>query len=94
MKDVIIVDNNPDAFSWNKRNGIPIKSWYSDLKDDELLKFIPILKQLSQVNDVREHIPCFVQNGVVNKYLATRMLKKKEKEKKSSGGIFESILNF
>lgn len=92
LKDVIIVDNNPDAFSWNKNNGISIKSWYSDLKDDELLKFIPILQRLSQVNDVRDHIPYFVRNGDVNKYLAMRMLKKEEK--KQSGGFLESLLNF
>ena len=56
FKDIIIIDNNPISYIWNKENGIPIKSWFDDLNDNELIKLIPFLKLLSKVNDVRPFI--------------------------------------
>ena len=56
LKDIIILDNNPLAYSLNQYNGFPIKSWFDDKIDDELLKIIPILEFLSYVPDVREYI--------------------------------------
>ena len=64
-KDVIILDNNPTAYSLNHYNGFPIKSWFDDKNDDELLKICPILEFLSYVPDVREYIKkIVVQNKV------------------------------
>jgi len=34
-------------------NGILIKSWEGDQKDEELLKMVPILNSLATVEDVR-----------------------------------------
>jgi Dullard-like phosphatase family protein len=56
FKDIIIIDNNPISYIWNKENGIPIKSWFDDPNDNELIKLIPFLKLLSKVNDVRPFI--------------------------------------
>ena len=56
LKDIIILDNNPLTYSLNQYNGFPIKSWFDDKNDDELLKIIPILEFLSYVLDVREYI--------------------------------------
>ena len=56
LKDVIIIDNNPSSYFNNEDNGIPIKTWYDDLNDNELIKLIPVLKYLSTVNDVRNII--------------------------------------
>ena len=61
-KDIIIIDNNPISYAFNKDNGIPIKSWFDDQNDNELLKLLPFLKFLSKVNDVRPFI-----NSAINK---------------------------
>ena len=65
VKDIIILDNNPTAYSLNHYNGFPIKSWFDDKKDNELLKICPILEFLSYVPDVRDYIKkIVVQNKV------------------------------
>ena len=56
FKDIIIVDNNPISYAYQKDNGIPISTWIDNPNDNELLKLIPILKYLSNVEDVREVI--------------------------------------
>ena len=56
LSNVIIIDNNPSSYATNEDNGIPIKTWYDDLNDNELQKLIPLLKYLSNVNDVRNII--------------------------------------
>ena len=76
LKDVIIIDNNPSSYMNNEDNGIPIKTWYDDLNDNELIKLIPILKHLSGINDVRSIIRQIVNRrsnevdfNVVNKII-------------------------
>lgn len=56
FKDIIIIDNNPISYAFNKENGIPIKSWFDDPNDIELIRLIPFLKFLSKVDDVRPFI--------------------------------------
>ena len=56
LKDMIIVDNNPESYLMNKENAIPILTWESDVNDRELIKLIPVLKYLSNVDDVRDVI--------------------------------------
>ena len=65
LKDVIIIDNNPVSFTFNKANGLPILTWHSIQSDDELIKLIPLLTYLSNpdIDDVRPVI-----NKVVNGY--------------------------
>ena len=65
LKDIIILDNNPTAYSLNHYNGFPIKSWFDDKNDDELLKIIPILEFLSYVPDVRDYIKKIVSENKV-----------------------------
>ena len=60
LKDLIIIDNNPVSYAVNEDNGIPILTWYDDLNDKELLKLIPLLKYLSNVDDVRPIIRLIV----------------------------------
>ena len=60
FKDLIIIDNNPISYLFNINNGLPILSWYGDSKDIELLKLIPLLKYLSNVEDVTCIIPKIV----------------------------------
>ena len=62
LKDIIIVDNNPASYAFNKENGIPILTWIDNPYDNELIKLIPLLRYLSKVNDVRPII-----NQIINK---------------------------
>ena len=48
FKDIIIIDNNPISFIMNRDNGLPIMTWYENMNDDELIKFIPLLEFLSK----------------------------------------------
>ena len=66
LKDVIIVDNSPLSYSFNKENGIPILTWFSDKIDKELDYLLPILEFLSGVNDVRNYIKDIVINDMIN----------------------------
>ena len=61
MKDVIIVDNSPNAYYFHPENAVPILSWYDDLDDRSLFELIPLLEALAQVDDVRAVIPLFVK---------------------------------
>lgn len=65
MKDVIILDNTPEAFSLNPENGVPIKSWYEEPSDVELRNMVHVLKCLAKVSDVRTVIPNIVKNNLV-----------------------------
>ncbi|KAJ3305785.1 CTD small phosphatase-like protein 2 [Kappamyces sp. JEL0829] len=49
----VIVDNSPQAFGYHINNGIPIKSWYQDHHDEELLRVYEFLEELEDVDDVR-----------------------------------------
>ena len=63
LKDVIIIDNNPVSYTYNKMNGLPILTWHSIQTDNELIKLIPLLLYLTNVDDIRPII-----NKVVNGY--------------------------
>ena len=66
LKNVILLDNNPNSFRYNKCNGIPIKTWHFDQNDKELIKIIPFLNFLSTVDDVREYIPKIISNDEID----------------------------
>ena len=48
----MLLDNTPAAYAKHPENAIPVKSWFDDQDDRELLDLLPILKALSQVKDV------------------------------------------
>ena len=66
LKNVILIDNNPNSYRYNKCNGIPIKTWHYDKNDKELIKIIPFLTFLALVEDVREYIPKVIDDDQVN----------------------------
>ena len=76
LKDIIIVDNSPLAYSLHPNNGLPILSWFDDYNDYELDNITPILIFLSTVNDVRNYIPKLVINNQISYTNATKLLKK------------------
>ncbi len=55
MRKIIIVDNVVENFQLQPENGIFVKSWEDDPKDDMLTRLVPILKQIAEqkVPDVR-----------------------------------------
>ena len=74
LKNVILLDNNPNSYRFNKCNGLPIKTWHFDKTDKELIKIIPFLTFLSMVDDVRKYIPQVVEGDQLNYYKINNMI--------------------
>ena len=81
LKDMIIVDNSPLAYIFNEENGLPIKTWYDDPKDNELNKILPLIIFLSKVDDVRIHINNFVEDNYIKYTEANDFIKEYENDK-------------
>ena len=93
MKNVIMVDNSPQAYSWQKENGIPIISWFGNTRDNQLNKLIPVLQRLAEVDDVREYIPKIIGAHSVNYYEAFKVLKA-PRESSPLDSIFNTLTKF
>lgn len=94
LRNVIIVDNSPIAYSFNQENGLPILSWFNDKKDNELIKILPLLHYLSGVSDVREVIPSVVFDENIDyekvKQLSSNEQNQLRKEKKQ-GKVIKNL---
>lgn len=66
LKDTIIIDNSPTSYMLQPECALPILSWYEDMKDRALIEMIPLLIELSKVEDVRDAIPKFVKNNLID----------------------------
>ena len=77
ITNCIIVDNNPDAYTYNPENAIPIVSWFEDQADTELKKITPILESLTNTQDVRRYIKQIVEGEKVNFLKALQVLSTK-----------------
>lgn len=96
MKDVIIVDNSPNAYHFHPENAVPILSWYDDPEDKCLFEMLPLLEALSHYDDVRKVIPRFVnrETALVEYQIAAKIFNNKQKknlpEERSGSGSSES----
>lgn len=54
LRKTVIVDNSPQCFTFQIRNGIPITSWYDDEDDDELERLQKLLDEIKDQPDYRE----------------------------------------
>ena len=75
LKDTIIVDNSPTSYMFQPECALPILSWYEDLKDRELYEMLPLLIEMSKIDDVRQAIPKFVRNNTIDYNIAHRIVK-------------------
>ena len=94
LSRTIIVDNFPEAYLLQHFNGLPIPPFMGDPNDNELLKLIPILEQLSKVKDVRNYIRQIISNDgqsiIFNK--AYELLNIKKDGKKHSN-VYNIVTN-
>ena len=99
LKDLIIIDNNPISYLYNKDNGIPILTWHSCQTDNELMKLVPLLEILSKCDDVRTIIKKVVNGNYVNFTEVNKLVnngnknnKEEDKENKNFFGLDNPIL--
>jgi carboxy-terminal domain RNA polymerase II polypeptide A small phosphatase len=60
-KDMILLDNMEECYRLQPQNGLPIKSYDGNKNDNELLKLVPFLMELSKCDDVRPKIQEYKQ---------------------------------
>jgi len=54
LSKVVIIDNSPAAYSYNRENGIPIDDYIGlNSQDQSLLRLIPLLQEVHKSEDVR-----------------------------------------
>jgi len=53
LKDVILVDNSPNAFRYQPENAYHIKDFFDNRNDTELYSLLSCLEELAKVDDVR-----------------------------------------
>lgn len=53
MEDILILDNSPISYLFQKQNALPIRTWLDDRNDIELYKYLRPLEYLAKVKDVR-----------------------------------------
>ena len=68
LKKVIIVDNNPVAYSWHKENAIRCTDFINDLSDRELGRIAMFLISIKDVEDVRKELSEALRSRYGNMY--------------------------
>jgi len=58
ISSIMILDNSPHSYLFNRENAIPCETWYNDTTDRELEEIIPLLERLADpgVTDVRKEL--------------------------------------
>nr|CAD2130173.1 unnamed protein product [Meloidogyne enterolobii] len=73
LRKVVIIDNSPASYAFHPNNSLPIRTWFDDPDDTELLDLLPILEELARVEDIYSLIgnfpsslPRYNNNNVIN----------------------------
>lgn len=66
LRDVLIVDNSPAAYTMHPANAVPIEAWYSDPRDEELLNLLPLLHSIAFLDDVRSILQLRLSRGALS----------------------------
>lgn len=77
----------------NSENGFPIKSWYEDKADRELLNIIPILEFLANVNDVRDFIKKMTERNDISYNKAYNIMNAYKKEMENNTQLQNNMNN-
>ena len=82
LKNLIIVDNNPNCYFLNKENAFPIKTWIDDASDKELFKIFPYLEFLSKdsIKDIRPILSNIKRGNEIIYYKFDKIIKKYKKK--------------
>jgi hypothetical protein len=94
LSRLILIEDNKEAFAFNRDNTILIPSWNKDQTDNQLVKLVPFLVSLSQndVKDVRETLRFYGNENTADNWIAEKKEKRKNSEqKRSSGGFLGSV---
>ncbi|CAN6872344.1 unnamed protein product [Brassica oleracea] len=65
LGSALIVDDNPSAYSLQPENGVPIKAFVDDLKDQELLKLLEFLEICYVYDDLRDAVQDLLPNQLM-----------------------------
>lgn len=52
VDNVIIIDNSPASYAFHPKNALPVRTWFDDPHDTELMDLIPILEKLSKTDNI------------------------------------------
>ncbi|CAH8355429.1 unnamed protein product [Eruca vesicaria subsp. sativa] len=62
LASALIVDDNPSSYSLQPENGVPIKAFVDDLKDQELMKLVEFLEICYVYEDMRDAVQDLLAN--------------------------------
>ena len=93
LKDLIIVDNSPLAYTLDIDNGLPIKTWYDNKNDIELYKITSILEFLATTEDVRKYIRQIVRKNEIVYEVAMNLIKNIEEKNINNENSINNNLN-
>ncbi|KAL5732202.1 protein-serine/threonine phosphatase [Ranunculus cassubicifolius] len=60
LKNVVLVDDNPNAYVFQPENALPVQPFVDDLKDSELEKVIKFFEKADEFDDMREALKVYV----------------------------------
>lgn len=99
MEDILILDNSPISYLFQKQNALPIQTWLDDKNDIELYKYLRPLEYLAKVDDVRTVITQIVDqdknqiNFEIFDEIATKNNKAEQDRKKIHSESRKSVNN-
>lgn len=82
VSKVIIVDCEPDAYSMQPENAVPMKPWLGDPNDKDLVRLIPFLEWIATqpIKDVRPILNTFEGSNIPDEYAKREAIARKSFE--------------